>query len=305
VAVDQNARENILRLRNLETYLPINLWLAMVTDAVAALIPANSSLLKELGNLSARIEEMPVSTVEGAAPNDPNTEIRRQVNAILLYVDSLVDLYKPPPTLDRAKLLEDMKQDLNRELERAKQDFNHGIDNSISDRVFKHWTFRILSGLLVALIAAFLGIDILFSQKVAAAQQHVVEMQAKLDSAKLAIFEKASELNKTLDAAREDILRSRDAANDVLLNDRNKDEKDIEWVKGNADDQLKKEGIRGSDLVKAEEGAQIELLRKAAAQKVAHINEPWAIWLLGTSWVLPALALLCSVIALVVSLVRK
>jgi F0F1-type ATP synthase membrane subunit b/b' len=179
------------------------------------------------------------------------------------------------------------------------------VDFAVSEQVFKHWTFRTLAGLLIALVGAFLGIDIWFSQKVGAAGQQVAKMQEQVNGARLAIYEKASELNKTLEVAREDLLKSRDAANDILKNDRNNAQKEVDWVKGTVADQIKKEGSRGSGLIKTEEDNQIERLRNEATQKVAHIGEPWAIWLLGTSWVPPGLALLFSIVALIVSIRRR
>jgi hypothetical protein len=275
----------------------------MVTDAVSALVPPNSALVRELGALRNEPRTASSDAADKEAVPGRDADVRRYVNSILNNIDSMVDLYKPPPS--RQDLLEEVKQGLNRELDYAKQNLKRELDFAIADQFFKHWVFRILAGLLVALVGAFLGIDIWFSQKVNAAQQQVAKMQEQVNGAKLAIYEKASELNKTLDTAREDLLKSRDAGTDVLRNDLKNAQKEIDWVKGTVTDQVKKEGGSGSDLIKKEEGAQLDRLRKEATQKVAHINQPWAVWTLASSWVPPSLAILLSAIALILSIRRR
>ena len=83
----------------------------------------------------------------------------------------------------------------------------------------------------------------------------------------------SSELNKTLETAREDLLKSRDAAVDILKNDQGNAGKEIDSVKGAMTDQLKMEGSNGIDRVKNEEDVQIDRLRTVTTQKLAHVEK--------------------------------
>jgi hypothetical protein len=118
-----------------------------------------------------------------------------------------------------------------------------------------------------------------------------------VNEAQLAIYTKASELNKTLDTARGDLLKSRDAAVDVLKNDQGRASKDIDSLKGAITDQVKLEGSNGIDKVKKEEDVQIDRLRTVATERLAHVEKPWAVWLLS-SWASSGLAIVLSIFAI-------
>jgi hypothetical protein len=122
-------------------------------------------------------------------------------------------------------------------------------------------------------------------------------MQSQVNEAQLAIYTKALELNKTLDMTRGDLLKSRDAAVDVLKNDQGRASKEIDSVKGTTTDQVKMEGRNGIDRVKNEEDVQIDRLRTVATEKLAHVEKPWAVWLLS-SWAPSGLAILLSIFAI-------
>lgn len=193
-------------------------------------------------------------------------------------------------------MLEECKQALTREIESARQTLGREVDFAIGDRLFKNWAFRIVGAMVIALVLAFLGINMWLSQKVAAAQQQVATMQGQANEAQLAIYTKVLELNKTLDTAREDLLRSRDAAVDILKNDQYNASKEIDSVKAVMTDQAKKEGSDGVDRIRKEEDSQIERVRTVTTQKLAHIDRPWAVWLLS-SWAPSGLAMLLSIVA--------
>jgi hypothetical protein len=307
--MEQTVRDNLSRLSKLGMELPLSLWLPMAVDAVKALVPADSGLLNELGNLrsepgAAYKDSDPGA---GATHSSQDEKVYQYVSSILNNIDTLVYLYEPrvghevetaTQTLRREQVvLEECKQALTREIERARQTLGREVDFAIGERLFKHWAFRIVGALLLVLVLAFLGINLLFSQKVAAAQQQVAKMQGQANEAELAIYTKAAELNKTLDTAREDVLKSRDAAADILKNDQYNASKEIDSVRGAMTDQVKKEGSNGVDTIKKEEDVQIERLRNVTTQKLAHTDKPWAVWLLS-SWAPSGLAILLSIVAI-------
>jgi len=308
--MEQTVRDNLSRLSKLGMELPVSLWLPMAVDAVRALVPTDSGLLKELGKLQ---------TLSGAAYNDGDTgtgavhssrdaKVYQYVSSVLNNLDTLVYLYEPrvsgemetaTQALRREQaVLEECKRALTREIESARQTLGREVDFAIAERLFKHWAFRIVGALLLALVLAFLGINILFSQKIAATQQQVAKMQGQANEAQLAIYTKASELNKSLDNAREDLSKNRAAAADILKNDQDNARKEIDSVKGAMIDLVKKDGSNGVDLIKNEETVQIERLRTVTTQKLAHTDKPWAIWLLS-SWAPSGLAILLSIISMV------
>ena len=317
----QTVRENFSRLSQLGKELPLNLWLPMAVDAARAVVPPDSGLLKELGALQSKRKSEPNDGGSGADHSDPDAEVYQHVSTILNNIETMVDLYQPQrsrkdvlleeckqaltremetstQTLKREQVvLEECKQALIREIESARQTLNREVDFAIADQLFKHWAFRIFGTLLLALFLGLLGIDIWFSQKVSAAQQQLAKMQSQVNEAQLAIYTKALELNKTLDMARGDLLKSRDAAVDILKNDQGKASKEIDSVKGAMNDQVKMEGRNGIDRVKNEEDVQIDRLRTVATEKLAHVEKPWAVWLLS-SWAPSGLAILLSIFAI-------
>ena len=318
--MQKTVRDNFSRLSQLGKELPLHLWLPMAVDAAKAVVPPDSGLLKELGTLQNGSNSVPSDGHTGAAHSSRDSEIYQQVSAILNNIDTVVDLYQPHPrrqdiledckqaltaemetatqTLRREQVvLEECKQALTREIESARQTLTREVDFAIADQLFKHWVFRIFGTLLLALFVGLLGIDIWFSQKVSAAQQQLAKMQGQVNEAQLAIYTKASEINKTLDTAREDLLRSRDAALDILKNDQGNASKEIDSVRGAMTDQVKIEGNNGIDRVKKEEDVQIDRLRTLTTQKLAHVQKPWAVWLLS-SWVPSGLAILLSIFAI-------
>ena len=318
--MQQTVRDNFSRLSQLGKELPLNLWLPMAVDAARAVVPPDSGLLKELGALQSRRKSAPNDGNSGADYSGRDAEVYQQVSTILNNLEAMVDLYQPQPsrkdvleeckqaltgemetatqTLRREQaVLEECKQALTREIESARQTLTREVDFAIADQLFKHWVFRIFGTLLLALFLGLLGIDIWFSQKVSAAQQQLAKMQEQVNEAQLAIYTKASELNKTLDLARGDLLKSRDAAVDILKDDQGSASKEIDSVKGAMTDQVKMEGSNGLDRVKKEEDVQIDRLRTVATQKLAHVEKPWAVWLLS-SWAPSGLAILLSIFAI-------
>ena len=318
--MQQTVRDNFSRLSQLGKELPLNLWLPMAVDAARAVVPPDSGLLNELGTLQSERKSAQSNGDTGTEHSSRDAEIYQQVSAILNNIDTVVDLYQPHPsrqdvleeckqaltremetatqTLRREQVvLEECKQALTREIESARQTLTREVDFAIADHLFKHWAFRIFGTLLLALVLGLLGIDIWFSQKVSAAQQQLAKMQEQVSETQLAIYTKASELNKTLDTVREDLLKSRDAAVDILKNDQGNASKEIVWVKGAMTDQVKAEGSNGIDRVKKEEEVQIDRLRTVTTQKLAHVQKPWAVWLLS-SWAPSGLAILLSIFAI-------
>jgi hypothetical protein len=319
--MQQTVRENFSRLSQLGKELPLNLWLPMAVDAARAVVPPDSGLLKELGALQSKRKSAPNDGGSDADQSGPDAEVYQHVSTILNNIETMVDLYQPQrsrkdvileeckqaltremetstQTLKREQaVLEECKQALIREIESARQTLNREVDFAIADQLFKHWAFRIFGTLLLALFLGLLGIDIWFSQKVSAAQQQLDKMQSQVNEAQLAIYTKASELNRTLDMARGDLLKSRDAAVDVLKNDQGRASKEIDSVKGTTTDQVKMEGRNGIDRVKNEEDVQIDRLRTVATEKLAHVEKPWAVWLLS-SWAPSGLAILLSIFAI-------
>jgi hypothetical protein len=316
----QTVRDNFSRLSQLGKELPLNLWLPMAVDAARAVVPPDSGLLKELGTLQGERNSVQNDGDRGAEPSSRDAKVYQQVSAILNNIDTVVDLYQPHPrqqdileeckqaltgemetatqTLRREQaVLEECKQALAREIESARQTLTREVDFAIADQLFKHWVFRIFGTLLLALFLGLLGIDVWFSQKVSAAQQQLAKMQEQVNEAQLAIYTKASELNKNLDAAREDVVKNRDAAVDILKNDQSNASKDIDSVKGTMTGQVRSEGNNGIDRVKKEEDVQIDRLRTITTQKLAHLEAPWAVWLLS-SWVPSGLAILLSIFAI-------
>lgn len=318
--MQQTVRDNFSRLSQLGKELPLNLWLPMAVDAARAVVPADSGLLKELGALQSRRNPAPNDGSNGAEHSCRDAEVYQHVSAILNNIDTVVDLYQPRPTrqdlLEECKqaltgemetatqtlrreqaVLEECKQALTREIESARQTLTREVDFAIADQLFKHWAFRIFGTLLLILLLGLLGIDIWFSQKVSAAQQQLTKMQEQVNEAQLAIYTKASELNKTLDTARADLLSSRDTGVDILKNDQGNASKEIDSVKGAMTDQVKMEGSNGIDRVKREEDVQIDRLRTITTQKLAHVEKPWSVWLLS-SWAPSGLAILLSAFAI-------
>lgn len=318
--MQQTVRDNFSRLSQLGKELPLNLWLPMAVDAARAVVPPDSGLLKELGALQSKRKSAPNDGGTGAEHSCLDAEVYQHVSAILNNIDTVVDLYQPHPsrqdlleeckqaltgemetatqTLRREQaVLEECKQALTREIESARQTLTREVDFAIADQLFKHWVFRIFGTLLLTLLLGLLGIDIWFSQKVSAAQQQLAKMQEQVNEAQLAIYTKASELNKTLDTAREDLLRSREAAVDILKNDQGNASKEIDSVKGAMTDQVKMEGSNGIARVKQEEDVQIDRLRTITTQKLAHVEKPWLVWLLS-SWAPSGLAILLSTFAI-------
>jgi hypothetical protein len=308
--MEQTVRDNLSRLSKLGMELPLSLWLPMAVDAVRALVPTDSGLLKELGTLQSEsgAANKDSDTGAGAVHSSRDAKVHQYVSSILNNIDTLVYLYEPhvsgemetaTQTLRREQVvLEECKQALTREIESARQTLGREVDFAIAERLFKHWAFRIVGALLLALVLGFIGINMLFSQKVAAAQQQVAKMQGQANEAQLAIYTKASELNKSLDTAREDLSKSRDAAADILKNDQDNARKEIDSVKGAMTDLVKKEGSNGVDMIKKEEDVQIERLRTVTTQKLAHTDKPWAVWLLS-SWAPSGLAILLSIVSIV------
>jgi hypothetical protein len=307
--MDQTVRDNLSILSKLGMELPLSLWLPMAVDAVRALVPTDSGLLKELAALHSEpgAAYNDSDAGPGATHSSRDAKIYQYVSSILNNIDTLVYLYEPhvssemetaTQTLRREQVvLEDCKQAVTREIESARQILGREVDFAIADRLFKHWAFRIVGALLLALVLGFLGINMLFSQKVAVAQQQVVKMQGQANEAQLAIYTKASELNKSLDTAREDLSKSRDAATDILKNDQNNARKEIDSVKGAMTDLVKNEASNGVDMIKKEEDVQIERLRTVTTQKLAHTDKPWAVWLLS-SWAPSGLAILLSLVSI-------
>jgi hypothetical protein len=289
--------------------LPLSLWLPMAVDAVRALVPTDSGLLKELAALHSEpgAPSNHIDAGPGTTDSSRDAKVYQYVNSILNNIDTLVYLYEPrvsgeieaaTQTLRREQVvLEECKQAVTREIERARQTLGREVDFAIAERLFKHWAFRIVGALLLALMLGFLGINMLFSQKMAAAQQQVAKMQGQANEAELAIYTKASELNKSLDTAREDLSKSRDAAADILKNDQDNARKEIDSVKGAMADLVKKEGSNGVDMINKEEEVQIDRLRTLTTQKLAHTDKPWAVWLLS-SWAPSGLAILLSLVSI-------
>jgi hypothetical protein len=317
----QTVRDKFSRLSQLGKELPLNLWLPMAVDAARAVVPPDSGLLKELGALQSKRKSTSNDGGRGADHSSPDAEVYQHVSTILNNIETMVDLYQPQASgkdvlLEECKhaltgemetatqalrreqaVLEECKQALTREIERARQTLTREVDFAIADQLFKHWVFRVFGTILLALVLGLLGIDIWFSQKVSATQQQLTKMQDQANEAQLAIYTKASELNKTLDMARGDLLKSRDAAVDVLKNDQGRASKEIDSVKGAITDQVKMEGSNGIDRVKKEEDVQIDRLRTVATEKLAHVEKPWAVWLLS-SWAPSGLAILLSIFAI-------
>ena len=318
--MQQTVRDNFSRLSQLGKELPLNLWLSMAVDAARAVVPPDSGLLKELGALQGKRKSAPNDGGSGTDHCSRDAEVYQHVSTILNNLETVVDLYQTQPsrkdileeckqaltgemetatqTLRREQaVLEECKQALTREIERARQTLTREVDFAIGNQLFKHWVFRIFGSILLALVLGLLAIDIWFSQKVSTAQQELARMQAQMNEAQLAIYTKASELNKTLDLARGDLLKGRDAAVDVLKNDQGRASKEIDSVKGAITDQVKTEGGNGIDRVKKEEEVQIDRLRTVATEKLAHVERPWAVWLLS-SWAPSGLAILLSIFAI-------
>lgn len=318
--MQQTMRDNFSRLSQLGKDLPLNLWLPMAVDAAKAVVPPDSGLLKELGALQTKHKSAPNDGGSGGDHNSRDVEVYQHVSTILNNIETMVDLYQPQPSrkdvLEECRqaltgemetatqnlrreqaVLEECKQAVTREIESARQTLTREVDFAIADQLFKHWVFRIFGTLLLALVLGLLGIDIWFSQKVSAAQQQLAKMEEQVSEAHLAIYTKASELNKTLDLARGDLLKSRDAAVDVLKNDQGSASKEIDSVKGAMTDQVKMKGSNGIDRIKNEEDVQIDRLRTLATQKLAHVEKPWAVWLLS-SWAPSGLAILLSIFAI-------
>jgi len=281
-------------LHSLEDELPLNLWLSLVIDALAGILPQNSALLGELAKFHTQITSPSFNSNEEA-------KIRQGVNTILNHSKSLVHLY------GGHDLLEDVKKVIERDLNSASQRIKSqvdSIDQQIKSQVdavmLKHWSIKALGFLLLSLIFAFIGIDYWLSSKVTVAQQKVSQMQEQVNGAKLTIYEKASELNKTLDDAREALWRDRKEAADVLANDRDKARRDLAGVADMMKAQIKGEGDQGSKLVRSEADAQVERVRQESAQKIAHINHGWALWTLGTPWLTVILAVLALLVAIAI-----
>lgn len=305
--MEQAVRDNLTRLSKLGMELPLSLWLPIAVDAVRALVPVDSGLLKELGKLQSESVAAHNDGERGTGVHSSrDAKVYQYVSSVLNNIDTLVYLYEPyvsgemetaTQTMRREQVvLEECKQALTREIESARQTLGREVDFAIGDRLFKNWAFRIVGAMVIALVLAFLGINMWFSQKVAAAQQQVATMQGQANEAQLAIYTKVLELNKTLDTAREDLLRSRDAAVDILKNDQYNASKEIDSVKAVMTDQAKKEGSDGVDRIRKEEDSQIERVRTVTTQKLAHIDRPWAVWLLS-SWAPSGLAMLLSIVA--------
>lgn len=305
--MEQAVRDNLTRLSKLGMELPLSLWLPIAVDAVRALVPVDSGLLKELGKLQSESVAAHNDGDRGTGVHSSrDAKVYQYVSSVLNNIDTLVYLYEPyvsgemetaTQTMRREQVvLEECKQALTREIESARQTLGREVDFAIGDRLFKNWAFRIVGAMVIALVLAFLGINMWFSQKVAAAQQQVATMQGQANEAQLAIYTKVLELNKTLDTAREDLLRSRDAAVDILKNDQYNASKEIDSVKAVMTDQAKKEGSDGVDRIRKEEDSQIERVRTVTTQKLAHIDRPWAVWLLS-SWAPSGLAMLLSIVA--------
>lgn len=305
--MEQAVRDNLTRLSKLGMELPLSLWLPIAVDAVRALVPVDSGLLKELGKLQSESVAAHNDGDRGTGVHSSrDAKVYQYVSSVLNNIDTLVYLYEPyvsgemetaTQTMRREQVvLEECKQALTREIESARQTLGREVDFAIGDRLFKNWAFRIVGAMVIALVLAFLGINMWLSQKVAAAQQQVATMQGQANEAQLAIYTKVLELNKTLDTAREDLLRSRDAAVDILKNDQYNASKEIDSVKAVMTDQAKKEGSDGVDRIRKEEDSQIERVRTVTTQKLAHIDRPWAVWLLS-SWAPSGLAMLLSIVA--------
>ena len=317
--MQQTVRDNFSRLSQLGKELPLTLWLPMAVDAARAVVPPGSGLLKELDTLQNERQSGQSEGGTGAGRSNRDAEVFQHVSAILNNIDTVVDLYQSrsrqdvfeeckqvltreletaTQTMRREQVvLEECKKALTREIESARQTISREVDFAIADQLFKHWVFRIFGALLLALFLGLLGIDVWFSQKVSAAQQQLAKMQEQVNESQLAIYTKAAELNKTLDTTREDLMKNRDAAVDILKNDQANASKEIDWVKGAMTDQVKKEGGNGIDRVKKEEDVQIDRLRTATTQKLAHVEKPWAVWLLS-SWAPSGLAIFLSIFAL-------
>lgn len=280
-------RAKLVDLQASEQDLPLNLWIAVVSDALAAVLPPGAALLKELETLR-NPSPSPSHGFDGKGDNDAKTRLSLKV--LLDKAQVIGDLYKPPtpmPTND--EIVKDISAKVMRE-----------VETSTTQHLATHWVFRALYVILGSLILAFLGIDFWLSKQVTAAEQTVTKMQDQVNGAKAAIFEKESDLNKALRDAESELSKSVVISKDLLNGDFKKSEGEIAWVEADLTSRLKDDERARSKRIGKAGDDQVLAIRKQGAAQLAGIQNPYAVWLLGTSWVLPLAAFAFSALALAV-----
>jgi len=239
-------------------------------------------------------------------------------SALLEAIKGLTRFQQLSDTID-PYMREQLKFELERALETSASDKQYrelvfqglqekvdkAIDISLTNRLPRHFIFKLLGAILLSLIAAFIGIDLWYAKMASAAQDNINRMQQKVDGARTVIFEKEAELDKELLNAKTTLVKSRDAATDVLKDDLKNARTDITNTKNSVTEQLKTDTKDSIKAIKDEEKDQIADLRLKAAVKIGDIKKPYVIWLLGASWLLPVAAFVCSLVALGIVIFRK
>lgn len=286
---------NNARVRLLEEKidkLPPKLWLAMADDLLSTILPTDSKLLGQIRAISNESEPI-------------------QLRAIMEAIKGLTTFQPLPDTLN-ARIRAELQREMARALEAAASEKEyrelafHGfqeridkaIDVSLTNRLPKHFMFKLLGAILLSLVGALAGIDVWYAKMASAAQENINRMQQKVDGARVVIFEKEAELDKSLLDAKTTLVKSRDAATEALKDDLKNARTDITTVKGNITEQIRTDAKGSFDAIKVEEKKQIADLRLQAAIKIGDIKKPYVIWLLGASWLLPVAAFVCSLVAI-------
>jgi hypothetical protein len=266
--------------------VPFEAWLSVAIDMVSRIVPPQSTALQQLAALRTTPRDEPPW---------------RDAVAIVQLVDTFAREYQPDtsPLIDNAtaqlnRLKEALLKDLAPDSEsgtgkallaRWQQTLGKEASNAITDQIRSHPVIRILFVILGTMIAGFLGVNYLHAKYVQEAKQAVEKMQEQLNGAKIAIFDKQSELNKVIGDAQRDLAA--------------KSQKDVDWVKGTVTQEIKDNGAESKRVLDRERDVQLNKLQQEATTTIGRLREhPYLTWLVGWSSIAAILSLPVSLTAL-------